>query len=392
MKIETRVTVVSAASKRSWLLFALMALVGLQPAPPVRADTDSVQSAADVVAEHAIAQQGLAIALASNVLQSHLLYVSTALGAGPAPDFQGTCGPLDSADNHSGGVEAVAPTPPPGTIPPVVHITLFYDGICTRKYMVADVAVHDAGSGTYSVTNLLTQYYATDGTTPLVQLTSTASATLTQTSLSLHGLGTLVGPAGHGVGASLGLVCASGTVTNTLLCAGGVVQDFPALNAALGSVSPLTLILSQTDSSLTFASTTAAAFRSGAPGSLSLSYMDATDSALAISGGTLYGSNQVTGAAAQFSLFPPPPTGWSSDDTAHDAHFQIAVIDATTRNLALAVTRLSNGAARASANLDQSGSGTISFSDASRAEVRGWVISDSEPDLIFADGFDPPQG
>ena len=389
VKCDTRSAVGSAASRRSWLLSVLLAAAvsALPLTSRAYAESDSVRTVADVVAEHAIAQQGLAIALASNVLQSHLLYVSAALGD-TSGEYPGTCSPLDDADPNSGGMKAAAPTPPPGTIPPVVHVTLFYDGACTKKYMVADVSVQEPVPETYSVSNLVTQYYATDGTTPLVQLTSTASATLTDTTLSLHGLGTLVGPAGRAINASLGLVCGNGAASNSLLCAGGVVQNFATLNTAVGSVNPLTLIVNENDNSLTFSSTTPGAFRSGAVGSLALQYTDATASALTINGGAVYGSNQVVGQAAAFSLFPPMPTGWTSNDTSHDLHFQITVVSATTRNLSLSITRISNGSTRASGNLDQSGTGSIIFSDGSIAEVRGWVIADSVASRIFANGFD----
>jgi hypothetical protein len=375
---------------------ALACAVSLQSAISARAEIPHIDSATDVLAEHAIAQQGLAIALASNVLQSHLLYVAAALGyeGGPSGAYGGACQALDSTDNASGGIEAQAPTPPPGTIPPVVHVTIFYDGACTRKYMKADVSVQQSDTDTYSVNNLVTHYFATDAATPLATLVSTASATLGNTTISLHGLGSLVGQTGQNVAASLGLVCTNQvngqTDPNNLYCAGGIVQDFKTLGAAIGSVSPLTLFNATNGSSLTFASTTPAAFRSGAVGSLSLKYTDGTDSVLAISGGGVYGSDDVSGEAAQFSLFPPPPTDWHSDDSAHDAHFSISVLSPTVRNLGVVITRISTGATRATASLDQSGSGTITFSDGSRAEIRGWVMSDGPPDEIFADGFEAP--
>ncbi|MEO5625377.1 MAG: hypothetical protein ABIQ70_05160, partial [Dokdonella sp.] len=292
------------------------------------ADTAGIANV-DTIAEHAIAQQGFAIALASNVLQSHLLFVSGVTDSGP--DWDGTCYAL-SNDVHSGGTKATAPPPAPGHVyPALVHVEIFYDGNCAARYMVADVALTEVDTPTattYSVSNLLIQYYAVDGVTPLASLTTTASVTLNNDqSIALHGLGQLQGAAGSNVAASLGLVCGAESGAQTLSCAGGIVQTFASLGISLGSVSPLTLSGNDNDASLDFASTIAASFSSGAPGSLSLGYTDATDQALKIMGGSAYGSDLVNGHVAEFSLLPPPPTSWTANDPAHDLHFSIAVLD-----------------------------------------------------------------
>jgi hypothetical protein len=344
---------------------------------------------ADTIAEHALAQQGFAIALASNVLQSHLLFVSGVTDSGSG--WNGTCYAL-SDDIHSGGTKATASPPAAGhDFPALVHVEIFFDGDCAARYMAADVAlteVDTATSTTYSVTNLAIQYYAVDGVTPLASLTTTASVTLNDDqSLALHGLGHLQGAAGSNVVASLGLVCGAESGATALPCAGGIVQTFASLGTALGSVSPLTLTGNDNDDSLDFASTIPASFSSGAPGSLTLGYTDASDQALKITGGSASGSDQVTGHVAEFSLLPPPPTSWSASDVAHDLHFSISVIDATTRGLDVAITRISTNALRASGHVDQSGSGTITFSDGSSAIVRSWVMGDGS-EQIFRSGFE----
>jgi len=78
------------------------------------ADPVSPDTVADVIAEHALAQQGFAIALASNVLQSHVLYVDEAVGGGQDGAWDGACDPLDDLDVHSGGVKATASPPSAG--------------------------------------------------------------------------------------------------------------------------------------------------------------------------------------------------------------------------------------------------------------------------------------
>ena len=96
-----------------------------------------------------------------------------------------------------------------------------------------------------------------------------------------------------------------------------------------------------------------------------------------ISGGNTYGSDTVSGEAGSFSLFPAPPTDWTSIDSAHDAQFKIHVIDNTTRQLSATITAISTGKQLASATLDQSGTGKIVFSDQSQSNVLSWVIADA---------------
>jgi hypothetical protein len=341
---------------------------------------------ADVVAEHALAQQGFAIALASNVLQSHLIYVSAALG--DYNGWGGDCTALDGTDPHSGGVTATADPPGDGQdFPPLVHAEIYYDGACTTPYMIADVALVETDVGTtttYSVTDVHTQYVGVDGVTPLANLTTTAAVIFDGSdSLALHGLGTFAGIAAPAA-ASLGLVCAGAIALD---CAGGIVQTFASLGVALGSVSPLGLA-SQEDGSLDFSSTTPGAFSSGAGGALTLAYGDPSDASLIVNGGSAYGSDMVSGHVATFSLLPPPPTEWASDDTAHDLHFAISVTDPNARSLDVALTRISDGGALGSGHLDQSGTGTLSFSDGSSAAVVGWIMADAPGDAIFANGFE----
>ena len=356
---------------------------------PVLASYASASNA-DVTTEYALAQQGFAIALASNVLQSHFLYVYAATGGYP----YGECSALDENDSRSGGIVVTAlPTAEgdSGDAPVPVRVQIYFDATCQKLYMQADthVAVSSGGGvDTYTVANLGTHYFATDGTTELATLTTTASVAAADGGAGqLHGLGAFVAADGAAT-ASLGLVCAFSDDDSATHCAGGVVQDFPRLGLALGSVSLLDLV-SNDDDSLDFSSPTPAAFSSAAPGGLTLGYTDASDSALHIGGGSAYGSDSVAGHAGAFSLLPPPPTSWTSTDNAHDARFSIAVSDAITRALDFSIQRISSNAILASGHLDQSGTGSILFSDGSSAQVRGWIIASASGDLIFRNGFDP---
>jgi hypothetical protein len=106
----------------------------------------------------------------------------------------------------------------------------------------------------------------------------------------------------------------------------------------------------------------------------SLTLTNPSPTSLVIQGGTAFTSTVASGGAAGFELFPPTPTAWTLIDGAHDAQIQISVDDDATRNLTVKITRISTGSTLASGTLDQSGSGTITWSDGSAAMVVNWVL------------------
>jgi hypothetical protein len=79
------------------------------------------------------------------------------------------------------------------------------------------------------------------------------------------------------------------------------------------------------------------------------------------------------------SAFPPTPTGWTVVDAGHDLTFQITVVDETTRNLVATVKTTSTGTVLATAALDKSGKGSITFSDAAVDPILNWVIAEKAP-------------
>ena len=62
-------------------------------------------------------------------------------------------------------------------------------------------------------------------------------------------------------------------------------------------------------------------------------------------------------------------------DTGHDQAFTINVASNTVRNLIGTITRISTGAVLASLALDQSGTGTITYSDGTVAAVTSWTLA-----------------
>lgn len=322
-------------------------------------------AATQLVTEHALAQTGLAIALASTVLQSQLQILS-GLDMGLS-----TCETLNGGGSVMSGATATA-------------VTVYYDNACTQPYIVANANMTmgtDASGGTQIVIAESATYHGlTDAIIGALTLNETLSQILVggkTSAAEVHGLGIFTPAVGVQTPVQLGLYCTIPanvlTSSATLPCAGGIAQDFPALGMAIGAVTPLSLIVESlaTDGPLTF-SGTGSTVNSGPLGSLILTAPSATS--MAITGGTTFASYTSTGAAAAFALFPPTPTSWTLADPASGLQVQITVLNNTTRNLSVTITQPSSSTTLATGAVDQSGTGTITFSDSTVEAVTSWTL------------------
>jgi hypothetical protein len=107
----------------------------------------------------------------------------------------------------------------------------------------------------------------------------------------------------------------------------------------------------------------------------SLTLTNPSETSLVIQGGGLFANTVASGGAAEFALFPPTPTAWTLADSSHDAQLQITVLDNTTRNLSATITQISTGNTLATGTIDQSGSGTITWSDGTIATITNWTLA-----------------
>jgi hypothetical protein len=309
--------------------------------------------------QRVIAQQGLAVALASTVLQSQFEVLFSVAGTDQ------TCKASQSQDGSSYRLTGGGPTPP-------MDVSIYYDGACTKPYMQEHVTVYTT-SAQLSHIVAVAIYLGPTGTT----LGSTAFDESVNfnyngiNGLGLYGLGTFT-PANGAPNVALGLNC--GSNAHSLTCQGGIAQNLPALSQAIGSVT--TLRLFATDSlagtpPILFTGTSV--LTTGGLGSLTLTAPQPLS--LVVQGGTPYGTTSDSGSEATFSLFPPTPTGWSVIDAGHDQAFTINVASNTVRNLIGTITRISTGTVLATLALDQSGTGTITYSDGTVAAVTNWTLS-----------------
>jgi hypothetical protein len=316
--------------------------------------TSAPQSAGSsgLVTERALAQTGLAIGMASIVLQSQLNIAFAIVER------------ITYCDSLPGGGSVRMAASGTETV-----VSVYYDSQCTKPYIVTGPSTKETIiSDALSITETAT-YYGLSGT-KIGTLNLNETALIGEVGWTVYGLGGFTPASGSAPPVQLGLYCS--LTAGTSLCAGGIAQDFPALGIAIGGVTPLTLAVSDLNSPVSFSG--GGSVVTGPIGSLTLTSPSPTS--LVIQGGTAYATTTASGSAASFALFPPTPTSWTLTDSAHDQQFQISVVDNTTRNLTMTITQLSTGASLATGSLDQSGSGTITWSDGTTAAITNWTLAD----------------
>jgi hypothetical protein len=108
---------------------------------------------------------------------------------------------------------------------------------------------------------------------------------------------------------------------------------------------------------------------SGPPGGLKMTAP--TLETLAVTGGVPYGGATFTGYAGDLVVFIPSPTGWTATDAAHNQRFEIA--ENSSRIFAGTIAQISPARTLATFTLDRSGTGSIVYSDGSKAAVTNWL-------------------
>jgi hypothetical protein len=309
-----------------------------------------------------IAQQGLAIALASNVLQSQVTVL------------------IDSIDGISGCSSMSAGTGSSKTLRRVVSgdvtdatITIYYDAGCTHPYIEATAKIVNTSS-TYAITEHA-DYVGTTGAT-LGRLQVSEDADISGSNVVVHGTGTFTPHNGAQI-VHLGLSCAIPTdnVPPPFVCEGGIAQTFPRLGVSLGSVTPITLTLKAAGTNqyvVKFASSRSTMER-GAPGTLSIG-TTSTSQLRVTGGGTPVTSDVTTGTAGRFALFPPTPTGWTVTDRASNVIFTISVLNNTSRQLQGSV-KTTSGMKLAQLRVDRSGTGSITYNGGATDPITNWLLS-----------------
>jgi len=319
------------------------------------------------IAERALAQTGLSIAFASNVLQSQVMVIAMS-GSSSLP-----CRVLNGGGSYLTG------TTPTTMVEghPIYPLTVYYDNYCTQPYIAATVTgMTRTGYGAGVIVETATYYGLNGARLGTLTLNITLLETIVGdaiTNVQVHGLSIFTSVGNPQAPVQLGLSCSIPFSTSTdvmvLQCTGALAQDFPALGLAIGAVTSLNLNIA---SSVTF--TGGGSTVTGPISSLAVT--NPTWDSFVIQGGTSYTSTTASGGAAAYALFPPTPTGWTLIDSANDEKLQVSVIDNTVRNLSLTITKVSTGDTLVVGTIDQSGTGTIIYSDGRSAAITSWTLAD----------------
>jgi len=317
-----------------------------------------------------LAQQGLAVGLASNVVQSQVIVLLDAL-------LDSTSCKALAAGTGSSKLLQKSTTGSVAT----AEVDLYYDGSCAQPYIEAAATLTTASAtGTISISESATYLGPAGATLGVLALSESvvfAEASGGTSSDTVDGTGTFT-PQDGAPPVSLGLECeipAGSSTPPPFVCSGAVAQPFPALGLSLATVAPLTISLTpisgggDDDDSVVFSGTQSTS-ESGATGALSITTPTPTTFVIAGSG-TPMPSNTTSGHAALFALFSPTPTGWTVTDATDGTAFTLNLV--STTQLTGTVTSAA-GATLARLSLDASGSGTIGYTGGGSAPVTNWTL------------------
>jgi hypothetical protein len=314
-------------------------------------------SPAATVAERLVAQQGLALAAASTLLQSQLLLLD-AIRASPGPFCQ-LLGANGSFENPSAN-----------------QFVFYYDTVCSRKFIETVETTVAPSANPLGVSGTATYYGPTGSELGTLKLSASIlsipnAEAPTRSEISAHGTFTPVKKSSIPV--DLGVACTiPSSAPLPFPCTAGVAQDFPALGESLGSLTPLTLLPARAGSAITLSGTKSQLVT--ASGRLAIAAPSLTT--LAFKGKhTAFGSAATGGTAGAFVLFPPTPTDWTVTDSAHGIAFSITVLQSLKATGTVATTG-ANRQILANFNLDESGTGSIDWSSGESDAITAWTLSD----------------
>lgn len=321
-----------------------------------------------LVEQRMLTQEGLAIAFASTVLQSQLEMLITSLVGtkGSCSALVGKAGSIKLSSLHQVSKKEYKS-----------KIAVYFDTKCKSLYITANPDITEKG-GVINVVE--TADYTSPTGFKLGSMAVNENATLDGTDVKgVSGLGKFR-VSGSNADIYLGLACKFSDLSASKVppfpCEGGIAQDFSKLKESLASVTPLTLTLEgkHGGKGVKF-SGTSSDMVTGALGALSIT--TPSQFKLGIGGkAKRYGTAVTSGAAASFSLFPPTPTSWKIVDKKHGATFSIAVESDATRASTGKVVQISTGHTLATFTVDQSGTGSITYSDKSSAKITSWLLSE----------------
>lgn len=326
---------------------------------------------ASLIEQHIVAQQGLSLGLATMLLQSQW-EVQNAIGLTVGQCFS----PLGSG---WGGIEELSQFNTGQAFGG--HLRLYFDTACTQIYMDEKVRYRVRSFSPLDLVPVATiAVYSRSGRkTGTFELSGRVLGATSETHLRISATATF-SPRDGSPQATVAFTCEiPPTEVDGALdvpCGDGIAQDFPVLGISTASVNPVILhmVTSSGITSITFKQDKRATLYTGALGALSVS-VNPRNKIVLTGDATPYGADKIAGKAALWGLFPPRPTQWTINDAGHDADFSIALRSDLTRKLTGTITSSAMSTPLATMAIDQSGTGRISYSDGTTANVSSWIIA-----------------
>lgn len=360
-------------SRRCFQLFRDLVLVAIALLPqigglPAHAVPKPVD--ATLIEQRLLAQQGLSLGLATILLQSQWL-VENAIGLPIGQCFS----PLGSG---WGGVQELSQFNTGQTFGG--HLRIYFDTACTQLYMDEKVKYNAVS---YSPLNLVPHaaiavFSRTGAKVGSFALTGRVLGATAESHLRISADATF-SPHDGSPQATVAFTCeipdSSVDGKADFFCGEGIAQNFPLIGMATASVTPLALhmVTNGGVTSVTFTQNRHATLYTGALDALSVK-VNGNDKIVVVGDATPYGNDKLSGQAALYGLFPPKPTKWTFKDVGHNAEFAISLLSNLTRKLSGTIKPINGTTPLATLSVDQSGTGRITYSDATSANVSSWVV------------------
>ena len=345
---------IAARSSRGYTALAVApALLLLGGSPAATAAPPS-----PIVLEHLVAQAGFSIGFSTDLILQFLV-VSQVNNLGDCqPAFSGGNGTLSAEFGHNSMLLGM--------------MNVYYDAACTLPFFTENLVLVVQNGEIFATTG---QYLAPNGAI-LGVLSQAQEVHGFNSSLSLTGKGTYKAVAGTGqppIRTAFACIMTTDPVTYAFVCQEGMAQDFPALKLSLGSIVHMNLTLTKVASNQYSASISGSTAKlvTGKLGNLSVTTTSPTTvgfqgPATTVDGGTTSGSSPNIGMGATAD------TTWAFHDS-HDIKFS-ASTGFNADSSGTVTNPLTHGSA--SFNVDPSGTGTITYSDKSKAKITNWTLSD----------------
>jgi len=318
-------------------------------------------ASASLIEQHALAQQGLSIGLATALFE---LEINGFAVSGKVDvchhkmPVSGTTGSYKILQKDIGDTKSR------------VTLEIYYDSDCQDRYLHAKYAAVKHPHNLLTATVTATLYGVTGKA--LGSLTLDTSTKVTDT---VKGTATGTFTPRHSGPVQLGYVCSYSLVNGPIgkvPCTVGVAQTFASTGNDIASITPITFRVDHRGLKATIV-TTDAQLAIGASGALGISAP--TRNSLTITGAaTTIGTASGTGMLSEFSPFPKGPSSWDSSDSANDTTFAIALASDATMFKGTLKT-IASKAKLARIVVDLSGTGSIVYSDNSKAAITSWTVA-----------------